>query len=627
MTGIPAGARAALVATWLGLACSVAEAQLLAARLADLSLEELSGIEVTSATLRRERLADTAAAVHVITGEDIRRAGVTSLPEALRLANIEVARVNSYDYAVSTRAFGAARANKLLVMIDGRTVYSPLFSGVFWDAQDVVLEDVERIEVISGPGGVTWGSNAVMGVINVITRSAVDTRGTLASAGVGNRERSVVGRHGGRIAGGHYRFYAKGFDRDGTRLSNGAAAMDAWQRAQAGFRADWEGAAQSFTLQGDIYGGRLEQPAPGKRDISGANVLARWSRRLGADSDLAVRAYLDHTEREHPGVFGQVLDIADVHVQHNFRPAARHQLAWGGSYRHADDRVSNTPVAVFMPAHKTMHWTSVFAEDEVTLTPQLRATLGLRVERNPYTGTESMPSARLGWKPHESRLVWAAASRAVRSPSRIDRELALNPPFVPVLVPNPGFRSETSDVLELGYRAQATPRLAYSATLFHHRHRHLRSVETRPDGTSTLDNKLAGTTRGVEASLAAQPTQRWRLRGALTLVRQRLHAIDGSTAAVSGEGNDPSHRWMLRSGYDFDGGVEADLTLRRAGALPDPAVPAYTALDARLGWRRPGGLEFSVALQNLLDPRHEEFGAPPRSVFGRSVFAKVTWRH
>ncbi|MCI3951985.1 MAG: hypothetical protein K0R53_1482, partial [Burkholderiales bacterium] len=300
--------------------------------LADLSLEELSNIEVTSVSRRAERLSDAPASIFVITREDIRRSGVTSLPEALRLApNLQVARVNASSYAISARGFNNSIGNKLLVLIDGRTVYTPLFSGVFWDAQDVMLEDVERIEVISGPGATLWGSNAVNGVINVTTRPARDTQGALVSAGAGNLERGGAVRYGAALGGGgHVRLYGKYFDRDNTERADGSPVRDAWDKGQFGFRADWGGADRSFTLQGDAYRGELEQAAPGQIKLEGMNLLGRWNHHLGDGSNLRFQAYYDHTQRNQPGTFREELDIFDVELQHALKPLGAHALVWGG---------------------------------------------------------------------------------------------------------------------------------------------------------------------------------------------------------------------------------------------------------------------------------------------------------
>src|SRR5713101_4322027 len=411
-------ARRAAVIVFAGLTGLAAAQPGRSAELADLSLEELANLEITSVSRRAERLSDAPASIFVITGDDIRRSGATSLPEALRLApNLEVARVDSRQYSISARGFNNTIANKLLVLIDGRTVYTPLFSGVFWDAQDTLLEDVDRIEVISGPGATLWGANAVNGVINVITRRATETQGTLLVAGAGNLERGVAARQGVKLgADGAFRVYGKISDRDPTSRADGTSVQDSWNSGQAGFRADWGTAAGAFTLQGDAYRGTIDQAAPGDIRISGGNVLARWARQLSGGDRVQVQAYFDNTDREIPGTFAERLNIFDVEFQHGLHVGQQHSVIWGGGHRRADDHVSNTAAIAFLPADRNLRWGNLFAQDEIALRgDQLRLTLGTKAQSNPYTGTEFLPSARIAWKPDASRLVWSALSRAVRA--------------------------------------------------------------------------------------------------------------------------------------------------------------------------------------------------------------------
>ena len=592
-----------------------------ASSLADMSLEELANLEVTSVSRRAERLADAPAALYVITGEDIRRAGATSLPEALRLApNLEVARIDARQYAISARGFNNSIGNKLLVLIDGRTVYTPLFSGVFWDAQDTLLEDVERIEVISGPGATLWGANAVNGVINVITRSAADTRGTLAEAGAGNKERGMSARHGFDLAGGAMRIYAKTFDRDHTAHGDGSAVRDEWHNAQGGFRGDWGG----LTLQGDLYKGSIQQAVGDDTTFSGGNLLVRVTRER-----LRLQAYYDNTQRDIPRSFGERLNTFDAEMQHSFEPTAHQLVTWGAGHRRAYDHVNNSAALAFLPDKTTLRWTNVFAQDEIALASRWRLTLGAKLESNVYTGTEALPSARLAWKPSEQSLVWSAASRAVRAPSRLDRDFFVpgNPPFV--LAGGPDFRSEIAKVYELGYRAQASARLSYSVTGFYADYEHLRSVE-RTGTVFVLGNKMEGHGKGIEAWGTAQASRAWRLSAGALFLDQDLHLAPGSTdtTGVAAAGNDPKHQFSLRSSLDLAANQHFDVMARYVSALPNPAVPAYTAVDARYAWQPHRELELSVTAQNLFDPWHSEFGAAPaRSEIGRGVFLKARWSH
>jgi len=621
-----------LAAAALALADSVspALAQQPKADLADLSLEELANLQVTSVSRRAERLSDAAASIFAITGDDIRRSGATSLPEALRLApNLQVARVDARQYAISARGFNSTTANKLLVLIDGRTVYTPLFSGVFWDAQDVFLEDVGRIEVISGPGATLWGANAVNGVINVITRPAAETKGLVAFAGGGNRESGIGVRYGTDLPGGALRIYGKGFDRDNTVRANGSDVPDGWQNAQGGFRADWGTASNGFTLQGDAYRGTIDQLAPGDVRISGGNLLARWSRQLAYGGQLQFQAYYDQTEREIPGTFIERLGTFDLEFQHSFQAASGHHLTWGGGYRSARDRVTNSAGLAFLPANVTQHWSNLFIQDEIELGEQLRLTAGLKAASNPYTGWEWLPSARLAWKPDPSRTVWTALSRAVRAPARLDRDLFLPgaPPFL--IAGGPDFRSEIANVIELGYRAQPSPRLSYSLTAFHAAYEHLRSLEPIGGGAFVIGNKMKATTNGLEAWGNYQAAANWRLSaGAVFLDQSRSFEAGSGDTNLANAGNDPKRQFMLRSSLDLPGQQEFDVLARYVGSLPNPPVPSYVAVDARYAWRPQRDLEISVTAQNLFDKRHPEFGAAAtRSEIERGVFLKVKWAH
>ncbi len=636
MHGVTGGLkRSPGVLTVLPLTIALASFRVLAAGpdshdLADLSLEELTSIEVTSVSKKPERLGDAPASVFVITAEDIRRSGATSLPEALRLApNLQVARIDSADYAISARGFNNSTGNKLLVLIDGRSVYTPLFSGVFWDVQDLMMEDIDRIEVISGPGGTLWGTNAVNGVINVITRPSKDTQGTLVSAGAGNLESGFALRHGAALGeNGRFRMYGKFFDRQNTELGNGREVADDWSKSQLGFRADWSSPVETVTLQGDAYSGDLEQSAPGTTEVSGLNLLGRWSRQLADGSTVRLQGYYDHTERDIPGTFGENLDVLDVELQHSTRLLQAHEFAWGAGYRYAYDRVQNSAVLAFLPANKSLHWENIFAQDTISLLENVQAILGVRLETNVYTGLEVLPSARLAWKVAPERLIWSSVSRAVRAPSRLDRELFVpaSPPFA-VLAGGPDFQSEIATVTEIGYRSQPSPRSSYSVTAFHHVYDELRSIEPSPSGP-VLGNKMKGTGRGVEAWGNVQVNDIWRLSAGGFVLDQDLELEpDSGDTGTATAGNDPDYQAMLRSSLDLPGRVELDVGIRHVAKLPDPEVPAYTALDVRIGWRPRSDVELSLTGQNLLEASHPEFGtAATRSELSRSIYGRILWR-
>jgi iron complex outermembrane recepter protein len=599
------------------------------ADLADLSIEELSNIQVTSVSKHAERLSDAPASIFVITNEDIRRSGATSLVQALRLApNLEVAQVNANTFAVSARGFNGTVANKLLVLVDGRSVYTPLFSGVFWDVQDVVLEDVERIEVISGPGATLWGANAVNGVINVITKHSSETRGGLASARFGNTGRSYNLRYGGALgeSSGTYRVYGKQFDVFNTQMASGATASDGWSKGQVGFRTDWGSATNGFTLQGDAYRGSLDQAIGDNSKIAGNNLLGRLNRDLGEWGLLQAQAYFDHTERDIPGTFAEHLNIYDIEFQHGLRAIGAHRLIWGGGYRYGDDRVTNSAALAFLPADRSLRWANVFAQDEITLKDDLRLTLGAKFENNYYTGTDFLPSARLAWKPTPQTLLWGAASRAVRAPSRIDRDFFLpgQAPFV--IAGGPGFESEVVKVFELGHRAQVSQLASYSVTLSHSIYDRLRSIEPVGGGTFVLGNKMEGNTDGLEAWGNYQATTSWRLSAGAWWLRERLSfKPDSGDTNIATAGNDPAHQFIVRSSLDLPDRSQFDVVVRLVGALPNPSVTGYTTVDLRYARRLRSDLELSLVGQNLLDAPHAEFIANGSSMVAKAAYVKLKW--
>ena len=616
---LPAAIAMALVCAQQG-----AQAQTLAASLVDLSLEQLSNIQVTSVSKRQQRLADVAGAVYVISQEDIRRSGATSLPEALRLApNLHVARADANQYAIASRGQNSVLANKMLVLIDGRTVYSPLFSGVFWEAQDVMLEDVERIEVLSGSGGTLHGSNAVNGVINIITRSADTTQGALFSVGSGNRESVASVRWGATTAAGTaYRLYARHTQRDASELASGAPLRDAADMTQAGFRADRTDGATRMTLQGDLYESRIDETVSARR-VSGVNLLGRWSGNV-AGGQGQLQAYFDRAQRDSPSSVRDVLDTFDVDYQHALAPQGGHSILLGGGYRSQHDRVTNYVPAVvaLLPAERRLDLANVFAQDEIALSSRVKLTLSLKLEHNDYTGLEHLPSARLAWDVAPNHLVWAAVSRNVRAPARVDRDYVI--PLLPQGSPN--FQSEIARVYELGWRAQPSPELSYALTLYHHDFSRLRSVDLSPTGGS-LNNNVEGRLSGLSSWVAWRVSDRWRLTASWIYNDQQFKARPGvpPPILINSLGNDPRYRATLGSSFDIGRAVELDVQVRRVGALPDPAAAPYTAVDARLGWRVNPNLELSVAVRNLNRAHHVEWSNNVKTP--RSVFVKAVWRH
>jgi iron complex outermembrane recepter protein len=599
------------------------------AALADLSLEELANISITSVSRRPEPLADAPASIFVITAEDIRRSGYRSLPAVLRLApNLQVAQSSASGYAVSARGFSNDNglANKLLVLIDGRTVYSPSLSGVLWDMQDVMLEDIERIEVISGPGPTLWGTNAVNGVINVITRAAGETRGALVSVGGGDLRRGAAFRFGGGTDDAAFRVYGKVDELDNTTDETGTALTDGFDRGQIGFRVDWGGDDRSFTLQGDSYRGESDdRPFVGSVEVSGTNVLARWTRRLAGGSDVRLQVYFDHALREDRLLFWDETDVVDVDFQHGLSAGA-HELLWGVGYRHARDDARTSLFFAFVPPERDLDWLSVFVQDEIALGENVALTLGLRPERNDYTDWELLPSARVAWTPSDGQLVWGAVSRAVRAPARLDRDLFF-PPDGAFIRGGPDFVSEVADVIELGYRAQPAALLSYSVTAFHQVYDKLRSGQLPP---AVVQNRIDGTVSGVEGWAVLQPADAWRVSGGFTVLNKDLaaEADSGDPVGPSALGNDPEQQWMLRAAYTPAARHELDVIVRRVSSLPQPHVPSYTAVDAHWTWLPRRDVQVSLSLQNLFDSAHAEFGtAPVRSEIERGAYLNVAWRN
>jgi len=613
--------------------------------LADLSLEQLANLPVTSVSKKSEPLADAAASVYVISNDDIRRSGARTLPEALRLApNLDVAQFGADSWVISARGSNATSADKLLVLIDGRIVYSPLFSGTFWDVQNVMLEDIDRIEVIDGPGGTLWGTNAVNGVINIITRKAAESSGALVSAGGGRLGADAAARYGaGSDDGSSYRAYGMVQDtytsgslqglQIGTGTLTGKPPSDALDTAQAGFRSDWSRSDRRFTLQGDAYVTNEDPTLPtGRTRLSGLNLLGHWDGKLDGGSDVSLLTYYDRSNRYVPSDYGEKVDIADVELQQALPEIYSQNIIWGASYRYAKENIQNLPdsTVVFLPAEVNQAWASLFAQDEALLSPSWRLIAGARLEHNPYTGNEFLPNLRVAWNLTPENLLWAAVSRAVRSPSRIDGDLNGPPPPPFLLTGHPDFQSETARVYELGYRAQPMPEFSFSVTGYHANYFHVRSenlVSLAPVQVN-FGNDMTESVTGVEMWGAYQPIASWRLSAGFSALREG-HTLSGTALpnSIAMESNDAPSQWMLRSSYDFTGGEELDVSVRRVAALPNPAVPAYTTGDVRFAWSMGSHLDCSVLAQNLFGPAHMEFGTPAiASEFGRGLYVKLEWR-
>jgi iron complex outermembrane receptor protein len=627
-----------LCASLMAPAGARAEQQTLAQDLKRLTIEELAEIDITSASRRAERLADVPAAVAIITDEDIRRAGVTTLAEAMRLAGVlDVARIHGNSWAVSARGFTITTANKLLVLVDGRTIYSPLFSGTFWDAQDLILADIDRIEVVRGPGGSTWGANAVNGVINIITKPAAATRGTFVSAGGGSPDWFAGAvRHGGRLgAGGSYRVYGKYRDRAPVFLASGGSSEDRQQFGQGGLRLEsgLSGASQWF-VQGDVYRGVEGLLSRDDADIAGGNVMGQWTRRFSR-GEFQGQVYYDRTFRHVSQQFEERRNTFDVEALHRQRYGARHELVAGGNVRVTHGRDRGSAGFRFVPEERTTALLSVFLQDDIVLKPdRLFLRLGSKFERNDYTGLEVQPTARVRVSMGPRQMAWAAVSRAVRLPARFDTDLQLvNPLTGAVTVTGrEDFDSESVVAFEGGYRVRPNARLAFDMSVFANRYDDLRSLEppTRPGVPAVLGNLQNARTAGVELIAIVQPHDRWRVRTTYAWLDREFSLDPGSRDPFGGanESNDPSHLFSIRSYVDLPHGLQVDALARVVGRRPSPVVDRYGELDLRAGWTVRPGWDLSLVGQNLLHARHSELFGPnaPRYAMRRGWHVRSTWR-
>jgi len=601
-----------------------------------LSVEELMNVDVTSVSKYAEKISEAASAIQVVTDDDIRRSGATSVPEALRLAsNLEVAQIDSRQWAITARGFNNVFADKLLVLIDGRSVYTPLYAGVYWDVQDTMLEDVDRIEVISGPGATQWGSNAVNGVINLTTKSAKDTQGGLLVAGGGTAEPdSIEGRYGGELAPGlYYRTYVKYFDRSSTVDPQGDSGNDAWRMGQGGFRMDWEPSTPNvITFQGDIYSGATVGEGSNDTRMSGGNLLSRWTHTLENNSDLSLQLYYDYTHRSIPGSFIQSLQTYDLDFQYHLRLGTANDLVFGLGYRVVNDDIINTPANAFLPPDLLREWADISGQDEIALFQNhLHFTVGSKLEHNEYTGWEVEPSGRLAWTPNPNQTVWTAVSRAVRTPSRIDKDLysPAEPPYR--IDGGPTVVSEKLIAYELGYRVLIAPPLALSIATYYNDYEDLRSLEPlNPPALFpvAISSGLRGSSDGAEITADWRLTSNWRLRAGYDEMRVRTEPEPGSPDRDSSRSiaNDPNHQAQLRSLWDISPRWEFDSTLRYVGPLSNQSVPGYTELNCRIGWQPASAWEISIEGQNLLHDHHAEFNQPgDRETISRGVYGKTSW--
>jgi iron complex outermembrane receptor protein len=635
--------------------------------LTQVSIDSLMNIEVTSVSKKEQKLSRVAAAIFVISQEDIRRSGATNIPDLLRMVpGLNVAQINANTWAISARGFNSQFANKLLVLIDGRAVYTPLFAGVYWDTQDVPLEDIDRIEVIRGPGGPVWGANAVNGVINVITKKAAETRGALVTGGGGTQalEFGTV-QYGGRIKEDtDYRIFAKYLNQNHFPDLNGQDAEDGWHLLHGGFRADTSWSKKdSLTIQGDLYNGsegativhsilfppdnvNVERLAT----LSGGNILGRWSHIFSSRSDTTLQIYFDRYTRSGPES-REVRNTVDFDFQHHLALGARHDLIWGAGFRVSADQTAGTIDQAFVPASRTGQLLNSFVQDQITLRPgHLFLYLGTKLEDSYFTGFDLEPGARVAWTPSNRHTFWAAVSNSTRTPSRHDTDLnaaisALPGPAEIVLLGNPWLKSEGVVVYELGYRAQPSDRLSIEATPFFSTYDDLESQELLPSfiapNTSPpllvlpkqFSNKLYGTTEGVELSANWKVTSRWTLSPGYSFLEMHIHTSAASTdtlTAADAEGSNPGHQAQLRSHLEFHRNFAWDTNAYFVGKLPAQFVASYTRLDTQFTARLGEHLGFSLVGQSLLRDHRVEFNDVLASVNSsqvkRSAYAKLTWQ-
>lgn len=628
----------------------------------DLTLEQLLHVNIRSASKKDEMIVNAPAAIYAITSADIERSGVTNIPDALRMVpGVDVAQLDSNSWAISIRGFNGTLANKLLVMIDGRTVYNPVFGGVLWEAHELMLEDIERIEVIRGPGGALWGANAVNGVINILTKHTRDTQGAIVSATYGNEEQGTLNaRYGGELGEtGSYRVYAKGFKRDSsiTPAINGVAAnaYDNWDGFRGGFRVDQ---GDNFTLQGDAYRTNVQQRRVDHSLIEpfspiveqnivyeGANLLSRWEDQYQNESRLSVQAYVDWTKRDEPYYFVDERTTLDLETQYDLAPIANHAIIAGFGIRAiTEDRLGSKNVQ-FTPQKDNTTVYSAFLQDKITLVPDtVFVTLGTKVEHNDFSGLEVQPNARLQWQVDHEQIIWSAVSRAVRTPTPIDMHLtntfATAQGFRVALTPNEDVESEELTAYEIGYRHQITPAFSVDVAAFYNDYKNL---STTTSGTPEFvmngidpphilipvqfTNSMQGHTSGVEIVSGWQLTPALQLSATYSYLDISLEAIDATSEEI--DKLSARHKIGTRMFWDIRDNLTLNTTATYVDKLPTDQVDSYVRLDINLGAKLSDTLRINLVGQNLLDSAHREFNELNdlnTAEIERSIFVKLTWQ-
>jgi iron complex outermembrane recepter protein len=638
----------------------------------DASLDELMNIKVTSVSKKEQSIARVAAAIYVITQDEIQRSGATNIPDLLRLApGLDVAQINAHTWAISARGFNGHFANKLLVLIDGRSVYNLAYSGVFWDQQNVPLSDIDRIEIIRGPGATVWGANAVNGVVNIITKSSKDTHGGLVEVGAGSQLAAQgLAQYGGTIGRiGSCRVFADSSNYRPNVNAQGQNGGDPWHLFHGGFRSDWDlSGRDSLTVQGDIYSSGGQQTYAGSystnslqtgqfEDTTGShdgNALVRWTRKYSPRSSSALQVYFDRSDTLIYGARVN-LDTIDVDFQHHTALGSRNDFVWGADYRAVPGTVFPGYSLEFVPMSHTNTLASGFIQDEIALSSSFWLTLGTKYEYNDYTGRGFQPSFRALWSPNNRHSVWAAVSGAFREPSRedvsIDLILAIFPgspathgqPIEATLFGSPSIQAEKLTAYESGYRYEPNKWLSLDVATFYNKYHHLiainpgdpfLSIDPLPLHIvipSTPENMMNGNTYGAEMSATINASRSWKVSPAYSWMRMNLHQEPGShdpnPQIIQGDG--PEHQFQVRSYVSLPHHVDLDTSVAFTGALPDQHVPSYTRLDARLARKFGESLELSLVGQNLLDSQRREFNANDASLatfLRRSAYLKLSFR-
>lgn len=631
-----------------------------------LTIEELMSIPVTSASRKEQRTEDVAAAVFVITREDIRRSGMTTLPDLLRMApGVDVAQINASKWAVSARGSNALFANKLLVLVDGRTVYTRIFSGVIWEGLHLLLDDIERIEVIRGPGAALWGANAVNGVINIVTRSAADTQGGLAQIGAGRDGTGGAVRYGGTRGGAHYRVFGQWGQRNDSVLASGTAAGDPSHSLTTGFRADWTARPGSFMVAGDVSADQTHglwfnlNPAtqagePISRqssDAHGARVLGRWVHTRPDGGSLQVQSFVE-VDRRNETIGDYRRHVFDVDGQYQASVGSRHAIVAGAGYRHMSDEVRAHTGLAFTPPDDTAALVTAFVQDEIALfDSRLALTLGTQVQHDTFAGAGLQPNVRALWKGLPRQRIWGAMSRALRTPSLYERNIRVDVPPMPTasglplsvtILGNPTARTETVIDVEAGYRVEVGKGAGIDVTAFRSKFRRLPTLEAgEPEVqfvpvplisvTTRIDNLLAATTRGLEIAAEWLPMASWRMAGSYTAfaLTPELSAMSRDPLAARTDGYAPSSQWQVRSIVAPGTRATVMVGLFHVGRLEELQVPAYTRLDATVEWRLNARVSLMGVGHNLLDRRHAEFSSAPSIVQAtevpRSASLKLRW--